>query len=322
MKSFYLSIFLCLLYFGSTMGFTWAQPFDAISDTFVELGEIPLTGIIPVGQYDYDENGNYYSLDTVLINLASSKRYSSFAGGDVWLHPAGAIIFSLACEEAEGNVYMLWERGEGPRAITPCSSDLHMDGYFDLAKLSPDKSKIALEHYYYDEDDAVHYEVVVFDVEQHLLVTFENHTSPAWLPDGRLIVGGAGIYSSNEELSELDTIILLNREGNIYEGANNIAIDPSGTRLVFEYNHAIWHMQVDGSDFFELISNTTPEMQLWFPTWSPDGRMVAYMARPEAEHGIYANIFFHDVETGEGYSLNILPLLDAQGFVSGPLSWR
>lgn len=299
----------------------WAQPFDAIPDTFVEPGEIPLTGVIPVGQFNYDEDGNYQALDTVLINLATSKRQASFAGEGAWLHPAGIIVFSRSCADG-GEEYMAWQRGERPRAITPCSSDLKADSAFDFAKISPDQSKVAVEHYSYDEDAKVHYDVLVFDAEHNLLATFENHTSPAWLPDGRLLVGGAGVFISDEELSDVEAIILLNREDDISEGANNIALDPSGTRMVFEYNHAIWHMQVDGSDFFELISNTTPEMELWFPAWSLDGSMVVYMVRPEAGRGIYANLFFQDIETGEGYSLNLLPLLDDVGFVSGPLSWR
>lgn len=318
MKLHNLLILLLLLFLGSA---SWAQPFDAIPDRFVEPGELPLTGVMAVGQYTYDDEDDYQSLETVLINLADSKRQAAFAGDDAWLHPDGIIIFSRPCADG-GEEHMRWQRRQRPRAITPCSSVLQADSAFDFAKLSPDQSKVAVEHYSYDDNGEAHYDVLVFDAEQNLLATFENHTSPAWLPDGRLLVGGAGIFISNDDLSELEAIILLNREEDISEGANNIAMDASGTRMVFEYNHAIWHMQVDGSDFFELISNTTPEMELWFPAWSPDGTMVAYMVRPEAGYGIYANIFFQNVDTGEGYSLDITSLLDDTSFVSGPLSWR
>lgn len=306
-----------------TVGFT--QPFNIADEVNLELANMPFTGGIVLTQ---ESSQSSKPVGSWHIDLATAQGKRLTLGENGWQHSEGALVYRQTCGR-EANRYFvrpMHEKTEGKakgkaRAMTPCSNTLELaDSQFDFAKLSPDQSKLAVERFIYDEENGYMYDVLVFDTQQQLLATFENHTSPAWLPDGRLIVGGAGIYISDNALQELEPITLFNEEGDVFAGANNLALNPSGTRLVFEHAGQIWHIDVEGHQFYELVTAEDYDMMLRFPAWSPDGRLITYLARSYDNDAYFGALFFTDVTSGESYAVDILELSEA--LIRGPLSWR
>jgi len=112
---------------------------------------------------------------------------------------------------------------------------------------------------------------------------------PAWSPDGRKIiythhgitkVNKDGFYSINENLSGL---WLINPDGSdahlILKGPYNMYADwsPDGRWIVFGQNHQIFKVPFTGNGV-----NTSQIQQLtftgrnFFPSWSSNGRLIAY----------------------------------------------
>lgn len=294
-----------------------AQPFAAATTSNATLEQLGLSGVLTLDEYDWFSTTPY--LGVIEINLSSGQKRRLAEGRNPWRHQSGNVIFAQPCGSNVHRI-MLIDASGLPQQISPCSSDLPNDGAsdtnFEFSRLSPDQTKVAIEsNAYLDWDYA--YSTVVFDRDQNLLASFDGHFAPEWLPDGRLLLGGDGLYIVDANLQDIQRL----DAGRLQGIVNNIDVDPTGTRIVFEFNQQIFYMNLDGSDLRELIYGNAV---LRFPTWSPDGKMLAYLATPSQDN-YFASLFFTNLETGESYSVDLSPLLlgnSSSQTVNGPLSWR
>ena len=311
---------LFLILIGLSFDAASAQPFGASENYTLPVEELPFSGVITLDEYDWLDV-NVSRLGVVEINLAEGTLRRISDGKYPWRHESGDVIYAQACGSRMSRIVRVDETGL-PVQITPCSSEIENPGAsptdYEFSKLSPDGTKVAVEARAY-VDFEYEYQTVVFDTQnQTLLASFDQFVAPEWLPDGRLILAGRG---ENEGLHVTDENLenLTNLDGGRLLGvANNPAVDPSGTRIAFEFNQGIWSMNVDGSDLRELIYG---DAQLVYPAWSPDGSTLAYLAVPQNDY-YYPGLFFTNLETGESDAVELTPILSANETVSGPLSWR
>ena len=301
---------------GLSFGFALAQPFEASNRYNVPVEELPFSGVITLDEYDWLDV-NVSRLGVVEIDLAEGTLRRVSDGKYPWRHASGDVIYAQSCGSDVSRIVRVDETGL-PVQITPCSSEIENPGAsptdFEFSRLSPDGTKVAVEASAY-VDFENEYQTLVFDTADHtLLASFDDLTEPEWLPDGRLILSGEGLYVTDENLENLTSL-----DGDRLVGrTRNPAIDPSGTRIAFEFNQGIWSINVDGGDPKELIYG---DAWLRYPVWSPDGGTIAYLAVPQNDY-YYPGLFFTDIETGESYAAELTPILSANETVNGPLSWR
>lgn len=319
MKLFLISrqiIVLMAMLILATLAF--AQPYGAAEKFNLEIDNLPFEGIITLDEYDWFST--QYHLGVIQIDLATGKKRRLYEGKFPWRHESKNVVYAQPCGEYMHRIMLVDSTGL-PKQITPCSSEVENAGAsptdFEFSKLSPDQTKVAVESRAY-LDWEYSYTTVVFDTKtQELLASFEGLIAPEWLPDGRLVMGSdEGIKVTDKNLENVTSL----DDDRLLGFINNIAVDPTGKRLLFEFNQVIWHMNVDGSELRELIYGSDI---LKFPTWSPDGKTVAYIATPQ-EDRFYPALYFTDLESGESYLLDLSSVINDDGSttVNGPLSWR
>jgi Tol biopolymer transport system component len=81
-------------------------------------------------------------------------------------------------------------------------------------------------------------------------------------------------------------------------------------------------MRLDGSEPRELVSSGS---RLRYPTYSPDGRYIAYLATPSENYYDRA-IYFADLTSGDRYIFDVNLIiggtaLEVSVVPNGPLSW-
>lgn len=233
-----------------------------------------------------------------------------------WRHPSGDLVYLEGCGAYINRIVI--ERAAGGRDIvSPCSSEIPAVGSgkpkFEFARLSPDKRYVAAEAKIY-VSPSYRYGVAVFEAGK-LVATFDGHSSPTWMPDGRLLMSGDGLYVTevNGKPERLD-------DGWLGYGVVNPDVSPDGQIVVFEWKEQLWIMDSDGKEYKELVSGPA---QYRFPAWSPNGFFVAFLAVTGSSHSeVDRALHFIDIRKGElhrvdlsrfGGKLNHVPF--------GPLSW-
>jgi hypothetical protein len=275
-----------------------------------------LSGTITLDEYEWFGPPNH--LGIIQIDLATGKKRRFLQGRNPRRSTKGTTVFLQGCGNRVSRVARADSRGL-IRVITPCSSELKNPGYsptnFGFARLSPDEKRVAVEALYYI-DKAFSVSTVVYDVGGKQLAIFNGNGAPTWTPAGRLLVTGEGLYLADRDLTRLERI----DRGQINGPVNNPDVHPSGKRIVFEYNQQIWEMNLDGSNLRERVHG---EKQLRYPTYSPDGKSIVYLATPDGDKFDKA-LYFTNLETGKSSHLDLSKVL-ANHSVSvvpnGPLSW-
>jgi len=233
-----------------------------------------------------------------------------------WRHADGHLIYNEGCGVRINRLVVEWADG-GREVVSPCSSEIPAAGYidprFEFARLSPDKRYVAAEVKVYVED-SWRYGVVVFEKGQQIAV-YDGYSSPSWMPDGRLVLSGDGLYVMDvgDDPERLD-------DGWLGYGVINADVSPNGEIIVFEWKQQLWIMDTEGKEYKELV---TGPASYRFPSWSPDGNYVAFLATTGSRYSeVDRAIHFIDIREGElhridlrrfGGNLNHVPF--------GPISW-
>ena len=206
---------------------------------------------------------------------------------------AQAQIAFVSHRDGNPEIYVMDADGANPRRLT------NHPGWDWMPSWSPDGKRIAFVSY---RDGHVHVihglptgEIYVMDNDggnpQNLTNNPSRDTSPSWSPDGKRIV-----FSSNRDKDNPHNyeIYVMDADGQdekrLTENRNEDASpswSPDGKRIAFsssreedfknglDITDEIYVMDDDGRNEQRLTENRNND---WFPSWSPDGKRIAFMS--------------------------------------------
>lgn len=273
---------------------------------------VPFEGTLTLEDYDWFATDG--SLGVIDLALPSGEKTRILDGANPWRHPSGRVVFTQSCGE---DVNLIAVSEGGPTTpITPCSSEIGNPGasptLYAFSRLSPDQQKVAVEARFY-LDGAFRFSLLVFDLSGGLLATFNGAAAPAWTPDGRLLFAADGIYLTDAQLQNPVRV-----DGGQISGVGNMDVNPAGTLVAFEYNQQIWLLDLNTAQVRQAV---TGPKRLRYPTFSPDGATLAYLATPDSDRYDQA-IYFNNLQTGESYALEFpADPINVSNVPNGPLSW-
>lgn len=250
------------------------------------------------------------------VTLPNGEFRRSASGRFGWRHANGDLVRLLGCGNYVNRLVIDRASGES-EIVSPCSSEIQTPGggrpQFEFSRISPNKKYIAAELKYYFNSQW-RYSVVIIEGGK-IIASYDGHAAPEWLPDGRLIITGNGLYVT--EVGGTPTRL---DDGWLGVGVNNPAVSPNGEIIVFEWNERLWIMDSDGKEHKELVSG--PD-QYRFPVWSPDGNYVAFIATGGASHSeVDRALHLIDIRVGEFQRIDLRPFAGPLNHVPyGPLSW-
>jgi Tol biopolymer transport system component len=219
-------------------------------------------------------------------------------GGDVWVaDPDGTGRHNLTRDAAE-DTDPAWSP-DGSRIVygsqpsrcqgSGCQADLYAIGrdgrhrarltstpqHETAPDWSPDGTRIAYTRW---EEDQPRLWVMADDgSDQQQLTDRAVGSTPDWSPDGTRILHEAG----NHRLYTINADGTGQRRISGIGPVRGARWSPNGTRIALTMQDAIWIINADGSGLRRLRHG-------WYPSWSPDGRQLVYLA-----------VSFASVRTGE-----------------------
>ena len=244
------------------------------------------------GRYGKKDYRGIYKIDFKNGQVKTHTFLTSQINGiNPYAHDRNTISYAEPCSGGDRYLHsrmkIINEKGISTARILPCSSELlNGTGVFLVAKISPDKSKIAIE---VDNGAApsnsylTNFIVMVFDrYTGEALSSFRGYESPDWLPDGRLLMSSSvanndneGIFIASKDFKNLTRI----DQGRINQSVSFLNVNPSGNRLIFTMSGKIWMMDIDNdyslNHLQELVSAGAENIQT--PIWSPDGKYIAFV---------------------------------------------
>jgi Tol biopolymer transport system component len=232
----------------------------------------------------------------------------------VWSPDGTQIVYSGSGEAREEDqdeleIYVMNADGSERRRLTS-------DHVLDAAPAwSPDGTRIAFAHMRGFGTGNTDGAIVVMDPDGNGRVEITSHPDtpdevfdsfPAWSPDGRLIAFTRATYPSSGSEPHVAVYTVDPKGGGerlLIEDAGDASWSPDGTRIVFTSTRdrngqtcfhdcrpsgEIYVARADGTGVTRL---TTSEADDQSPTWSPDGRSIAFVSdrsnRDEHENEIW-----------------------------------
>ena len=224
--------------------------------------------------------------------------------------PEGKIVF-LSWRDGDREIYSTNVDGSHPKNLT------NDPGADENPDVSPDGKRIVWTS---DRDgDALHLYVMKIDGSGVTQLTFDpgGDNSPRWSPDGKVIAFTRG-----------GSILLVDAAGGepevIYEGQDPATAppceaggfvggwSPDGQRIVYysasvtENLGQVCTVDVDGSNVTVVVGD--PPVYNVEPTWSRDGRYIAFRSIRAGNHDVYT----YDFETETVRRLTDHPALDIE----------
>jgi hypothetical protein len=262
-------------------------------------------------------NGNVQRIDY----LQNGKLASTNTSGDTVYYTTCISPYTLI---------MLYASDKSVTPLTPCSNQskgyaFFGKGIFRRARLSYDKEFLAVsvEQTYgvYDDFNTI----TVYDRLQNEVNRFDRYHSPAWLPDGRLLLlsfaVADGLYIVDKDFTG-DPVRIENTS--IPSGAYDLSISLSGKKILYIYSSRIWIMDINGDNKKYL---PTMHSDIAYAVLSPDEKYVAYVRIDSKGRGDKI-LYFYELKTNQTFYQNSHEIFypDSNGgfwdkYAMGPISW-
>ncbi len=210
--------------------------------------------------------------------------------------------------------------------LTPCPTNVLSSskiGNISYGTLSPDKTKIAIQIYHDQAGDYTYYTSIYNVKTKKIIKQYKYYADPVWLSNGKLLLTASGTTTSNvgiyqTDINFSDNLLRIDND-QINQHIGTPSISPTKDRMVFTMSGQIWAMDMDGNNLIRLVTDNRSFVS---PTWSPDGKYIAYLSYTS---WYLQEINFYEVATGKKYLLNIKSLIPQNNIngnrPSGPLSW-
>jgi hypothetical protein len=294
-------------------------------------GASGVNGIITVRDYALGDKG------TITLSISKGTVTDSYKvignAGDrpnSTRHPSGKIVYRERCNLGDSLSPVrisVYDEITGKKTnATPCSNKISKpinSKRYEVAKLSPDESKVAVSVWHIDAELEAIYSVLVFDVESNEVVAnYFGYKDFEWLPrTGQLLLLpfaaklGYGIFITD---SDLQTPRRIDNQINQYISQPDIS--PSGNQLLFIQNKQIYMSNIDGTGLKRLIKS---RYALSAPTWSPDNKYIAYLDDNDLYGEDFDKIFIYELSSGEIFEVSLENWLSEKytSDAAWPMSW-
>ena len=223
-----------------------------------------------------------------MVHVADAQRITRITHGDSGINnqypawsPDGETIAYTSARESRTNIYLINKDGTNERLLSN-------DSWVGSPVWSPDGSRIAFE---------TSGTVDIIDADGKNRITIVSDAmDPAWSPDGKELAFvrdkiGIQIFVINLESNVIRQLTTSTR-GGIYPSWS-----PDGMKIAFESFHEpnensssfysnseIFIMNADGSDQVRLTYSDEIDSK---PSWSPDGKMIAFYSNRSESWGIF-----------------------------------
>jgi TolB protein len=251
-----------------------ATPTTEITPT---IGATPTTIDVPTGKIaftsDMDGDAEIYVMDIDGSNLINVSNRTGWDESPTWSPDGTQLAFSCF----QGNRYEICVVNANGTGLTQITNDGGTNPTW-----SPDGTQIA-----FNKGEGIYLMNVDGSGQRAIIEEMKEESNPVWSPDGKNIIftafeipGGSGIYSLDIQSGEVS---LLGGEGSL---PGTYAWSPDGTKLVFSCLNQLCLMNGDGSGQISLTETLGIDGDK--PTWSPDGKWIAFISRGSDKWRIFA----------------------------------